>query len=337
MKVDAALFVQSPSEAGPAARQAEQDGYDGVYTFEGRHDPFLPLAIAAEHTERIELATAVAIAFARNPMILANLGYDLQWQSKGRFILGLGSQIRPHIEKRYSMAWSRPAARMRELVQAIRAIWGAWHRGEKLDFRGEFYTHTLMTPVFNPGPNPYGLPRIFVAGIGPRMTEVVGEVGDGYFVHPLHTERFVRERTLPALDRGLAASGRQRKDFEIACQVILAMGATDEELERARGAAKAHIAFYGSTPAYREVLDIEGRDGLHEELNRLSKQGKWLEMASHIDDDLLERIAVVGTPERVSETLRKRYAHWVSRVSLVSQVPVPHDEWSQILRGLRAS
>ena len=208
MKIDGALLVDDPADAGPAAQRLEEAGYDGGFTFEGRHDPFLPLTVAAQGTERLELATAIAVAFARNPMTLANLGYDLQLLSRGRFILGLGTQIRAHVERRFSSTWSRPAARMRELVLAIRAIWDCWQGGAKLDFRGDFYTHTLMTPVFDPGPNPHGLPRIFVAGVGPRMTEVAGEVADGFFVHPFHTPEFLAQTTIPALHRGLARSGR---------------------------------------------------------------------------------------------------------------------------------
>jgi len=215
MKVDGSLLVDDPADAGPAAKRLEEAGYDGAFSFEGQHDPFLPLVVAAQQTERLELATAIAIGFARNPMTLANIGYDMQLLSKGRFILGLGSQIRPHIQKRFSMEWSRPAARMREMVLAIRAIWDCWQNDSKLDFQGEFYSHTLMTPVFNPGPNPHGRPRIFAAGVGPKMTEAVGEVADGFFVHPFHTAESVRDLTLPALERGFAKSGRRREDFEI--------------------------------------------------------------------------------------------------------------------------
>ena len=174
-----------------------------------------PLLLAAEHTERVQLTTAVVIAFARNPMTLAQSAYDLQLASRGRFNLGLGTQIKPHIEKRFSMQWSKPAARMRELVLAIRAIWARWHEGTKLDFHGDFYTHTLMTPFFDPGPNPYGVPRIFLGGVGPRMTEVAGEVADGFMVHPFSTEKFMRETTLPALERGLATSGRTQRRAQI--------------------------------------------------------------------------------------------------------------------------
>jgi probable F420-dependent oxidoreductase len=335
LKIDGAILATNPRDAGPAARQLEQIGFDGGFTFEGPHDPFLPLAVAAEHTERLELATAIAVAFARNPMTLAYLGYDLQLHSRGRFILGLGSQIRPHIEKRFSSAWSRPAARMRELVLAIRAIWRAWQEGEKLDFRGDFYTHTLMTPLFNPGPNPHGLPRIFVAGVGPKMTEVVGEVADGFFLHPFHTPEFVRSVSLPALERGLASAGRAREGFEISCQLIVAAGSTEEGLERAKTTAKAQIAFYGSTPAYRPVLECHGRGELQTELNRLSKRGAWLEMAGLIDDELLERIAVVGSPEDIAPKLRARCEKFADRVSLIAPYALDPGNWASVVGELK--
>jgi probable F420-dependent oxidoreductase len=271
MKVDAPLLAPHLADAGPAARRLEELGYAGAFSFEGPHDPFFPLLLAAQQTERLELSTAVAIAFARSPMLLANLGYDLQALSQGRFILGLGSQIRPHIEKRFSMPWSKPAARMRELVQAIRTIWRSWNEGQRLEFRGEFYRHTLMTPFFNPGPNPYGNPRIFLAGVGPRMTEVAGEVADGFFTHPFNTPESVRDVTLPALESGLARAGRVRAELEISFQVMVVSGSRDEEIERARTAIRAQIAFYASTPAYRVVLESRGWGDLQPELNRLSK------------------------------------------------------------------
>src|SRR5438105_7301209 len=206
MFVDAALTTNELMKVPEIARALESEGFDGLLTFEGQHDAILPLLLAAEHTERVELTTAVAIAFARNPMTLAQVAYDLQLASHGRFNLGLGTQIQPHITKRFSMPWSQPAARMREMVLAIRAIWARWHEGKPLEFRGEFYTHTLMTPMFDPGPSPFGVPRIVVAGVGPRMTEVAGEVADGFMVHPFTTVEFFRSTTLPAIERGLAAS-----------------------------------------------------------------------------------------------------------------------------------
>ena len=216
------------------ARELEALGYDGAFTFEGPHDPFLPLLLAAEHSERLQLSTAIAVAFARNPMTLAQTAFDLQSVSAGRFALGLGSQIKPHIEKRFSMPWSQPAARMRELVLAIRAIWTTWHDGTPLRFEGEFYRHTLMTPFFDPGPNPYGPPQIWLAGVGPAMTEVAGEVGDGFLVHPFSTERFIREVTIPALERGLATSGRTRAGFEISFPLMVVTGDTDEAFAEGR-------------------------------------------------------------------------------------------------------
>ena len=205
MKIDGGLMGTDLATLAGTARELEEVGYDGAQSAETSHDPFLPLLVAAEHTERLELSTSIAVAFARSPMTLANVAYDLQAFSKGRFTLGLGSQIKAHIEKRFSMPWSHPAARMRELVQAIRAIWASWSTGEKLDFRGEFYRHTLMTPMFNPGPNPYGDPKIVLAAVGERMTEVAGEVADGMILHGFTTERYVREVTLPALRAGVGA------------------------------------------------------------------------------------------------------------------------------------
>lgn len=334
MKVDAAILVDDPRDAGPLARRLEAAGYDGAFTFEGRHDPFLPLGVAAEHTQRIELMTAIAVAFARNPMLLAQLGYDLNLHARGRFVLGLGSQIRAHIERRFGMEWSRPAARMREMVNAIRAIWASWHDAAKLDFRGDFFTHTLMTPVFNPGPHPFGLPRIFLAGVGPRMTEVAGEVADGYFVHPFHTRSFLETTTVPALERGFAKSGRTRDRFEVSCQVIVAAGDDEQTFTRAVQGAKAQISFYASTPAYRPVLDAIGRGALQDELNVLSKRGAWLEMAGRIDDALLAEIAVVGRRDEVAAKLRARCAGIADRVSIVSPYAPDPDLWADVVAAL---
>jgi len=317
LAVDASLLVSNPADAGPLARELEDLGYDGVYTFEGRHDPFLPLVVAAGQTSRVALATGIAVAFARNPMLLANLGYDLQLMSGGRFILGLGSQIRAHIEKRFSATWSHPAARMHEMVRAIRAIWDCWQNGTPLDFRGEFYTHTLMTPVFMPGANPHGLPPVYVAGVGPRMTEVAGEVADGLLVHPFNTARFVATEVLPALGRGLSRGGRSRADCAVSTQFIVATGLDREERERNLAQARGQVAFYASTPAYRPVLDCHGMGDLQPRLNALSKEGKWLEMSALVSEDLLNEVVLHGSPEEVGERLRERCAGWCDRASPV--------------------
>ncbi|HZO08820.1 MAG TPA: TIGR03617 family F420-dependent LLM class oxidoreductase [Myxococcota bacterium] len=299
------------------AAKLEAQGFSAAWSVEGQHDPFLPLALAARGTHHLELGTAIAVAFARNPMTCAQVAWDLQALSQGRFILGLGTQIRPHIEKRFSQPWSRPAARMREFALAVRAIWGCWGGGEKLDFRGEFYTHTLMTPFFQPGPLPSGPPRLFLAGVGPKLTEVAGEVADGFLVHPFHSPAFLRAETLPALLRGLARSGRTRADLAVSCQTIVAMGANAEQIETARQKARGQISFYGSTPSYKGVLEHHGRPTLQPELNRLSKQGRWAEMLGLVDDELFDAIAVSGTPAEVGRRLRERNAGFADRTTLM--------------------
>ena len=335
MKVDAALFDSFGAAA--ETQRLEALGYDGAFTFEGPHDPFFPLVMASQATERIELYTAVAIAFARNPMLLANIGWDLQALSKGRFLLGLGTQIRPHIEKRFSMPWSKPATRMREMVMAIKEIWRCWAEGGRLDFRGEFYRHTLMTPIFSPGPNPHGDPPIFLAGVGPRMTEVAGEVADGFLVHPFHTARSLRELTLPSLARGRELAGRAEKDVAVSCQIMVATGRSDEEMEQSRQAARQQIAFYGSTPAYKVVLDVHGLGDLQPELNAATKQGRWKEMAELVSDDLLEEVAVCCPLDQVARRVRERCGDGIDRVSLVAYTIRDPEVWAPVVRELQAS
>jgi probable F420-dependent oxidoreductase len=316
VKVEMAILARDFTESGDVAARLEAQGLDAGVVFEAARDPFLQVLLCAQRTERLEIATGVAIAFARSPMTVAQTANDLQTLSKGRFILGLGSQIKPHIEKRFSMPWSRPAARMREYVQAIRAIWRAWETGERLDFRGELYTHTLMTPAFSPGRNPFGHPPIFVAGVGPKMIEVAGEVGDGMFVHPLNTPSFVADVVLPSLQKGFDAAGRKRSDFSISCQTIVMLGANDEQIQTARNKARGQISFYGSTPAYQVVLDHMGAGDVHVELNRLSKQGKWLEMMKLVSDDMLDQIGVAGTPAEVGARLAARNRGFADRTML---------------------
>jgi probable F420-dependent oxidoreductase len=336
MLVDAALTTTDLHAVPDAARAIESAGYDGIFSFEGQHDAMFPLLLAAEHTERVQLTTAVVIAFARNPMTLAQTAYDLQLASRGRFNLGLGTQIKPHIEKRFSMEWSKPAARMREMVLAIRAIWASWHEGAKLDFRGDFYTHTLMTPFFNPGPSPYGVPRIFLGGVGPLMTEVAGEVADGFMVHPFSTEKFMRETTFPALDRGLATGGRTRAQLEVAFPSMVIVAETDEELAKGRDAMRPRLAFYGSTPAYKVVLDAHGWGDMQPELNRLSKTGDWATMASMITDDIVETFVVSGTPEQIALRLHERYGDLVQRVSFDTPAKLGAERVARVLEGFRA-
>ncbi|MGO8869951.1 MAG: LLM class F420-dependent oxidoreductase [Acidimicrobiales bacterium] len=334
MRVDGGIGFD-PSGVVEAARTAEQVGYDGIWSAETSHDPFLPLVLAAEHTERLELGTGIAVAFARNPMTLAVLANDLQTLSEGRFLLGLGSQIKPHIEKRFSMPWSHPAARMRELVLAIRAIWASWADGSRLAFRGQFYRHTLMTPMFDPGPNPFGNPRIFVAAVGERMTEVAGEVADGMLAHGFTTERYLREVTVPALERGLAASGRKRSDVEISYPGMVVTGADEAGVAAATRAVKTQLAFYGSTPAYRPVLELHGWGDLQSDLNTLSKRGAWEEMADLIDDEVLDAFAVVADLDDVAAIVLERFGGMVDRFNFYAPYPMEPARWAEVLAGFK--
>ncbi|MDZ7673889.1 MAG: LLM class F420-dependent oxidoreductase [Acidimicrobiales bacterium] len=336
MKVDGGIGLDLARTA-EQAREAESFGYDGVWVPETSHDPFLPLALAAEHTERLEIGTSIAVAFARSPMTLANTAYDLARFSEGRFILGLGSQIKPHITKRFSMEWSKPAARMREMVLAMRAIWDCWMNGTKLDFRGDFYTHTLMTPFFDPGPNEHGIPRVFLAGVGPLMTEVAGEVCDGFFCHGFTTERYLREVTVPALETGRKKAGKTMDGFEICGPSFVVTGTTEEELERAKAGTRQQIAFYGSTPAYKPVLDLHGWGELQTELNRMSKEGKWQEMGTLVDDEVLHTFAVVGEPEEIGPELARRYGDVVSRISFYAPDATDHDRWQKVFADLKGA
>jgi probable F420-dependent oxidoreductase len=313
MKVDGGIGFDLRTAAAQA-QEVEAAGYSGAWTAETSHDPFFPLLLAAEHTTRLELMTSIAVAFARNPMTLANVGHDLNAFSKGRFLLGLGSQIQPHITKRFSMPWSHPAARMRELIQAVRAIWACWYQGEKLAFRGQFYTHTLMTPMFTPTNTQYGPPKVLLAAVGPKMTEVAGEVADGMIVHGFTTPKYLHEVTLPAIERGLAASGRSRKGFQLACPVFVVTGRDAKEWEQNRTAVCKQIAFYGSTPAYRGVLELHGWGDLQSELNAMSKRGEWDAMGTRITDEILEQFAIVAQPREVPGQLRRRYGDSIDRV-----------------------
>jgi probable F420-dependent oxidoreductase len=335
MKVDGGL-MEGLEKAPERARMLEEDGYDGLMTAETGHDPFFPLLLAAEHTERIELMTSIAVAFARSPMTLANVGHDLNSYSKGRFILGLGSQIRPHITKRFSMPWSRPAARMRELILAMRAIWDCWHQGTKLDFRGEFYTHTLMTPYFAPVDTQYGPPRVFLAAVGPRMTEVAAEVADGLIPHAFTTERYMREVTLPAVERGLAKAGKPRSAFTLSCPVFVVTGADERQYQASHQMVCQQIAFYGSTPAYRGVLEMHGWGELQTELNVLSKQGKWREMGELITDEIVEAFAIVAEPHRIPEALAARYGDVLDRVTC-PYLAASRAEQRKLIEGLKAA
>ncbi|HEX8803523.1 MAG TPA: LLM class F420-dependent oxidoreductase [Acidimicrobiales bacterium] len=335
MKVDGG--IGGLTDAAEAAARQEGLGYDGVWSAETSHDPFLPLLLAAQSTERVELGTGIAVAFARNPMTLAQTAWDLQAASKGRFVLGLGSQIKPHITRRFSMPWSHPAARMREMIQAIRAIWAAWNDGTKLDFRGDFYTHTLMTPFFNPGPNPHGDARIFLAAVGERMTEVAGEVADGLLCHGFTTRRYLTEVTIPALERARDKAGKTMDDFELSGPMFVVTGADEEQMAEAAVGVRRQIAFYGSTPAYRGVLELHGWGDLQDELNRLSKEGRWSDMGDLIDDEILGTFAVIAPVDEVAGALRERWSGLLHRLSFYAPYQTAPDTWRDVIAELKAA
>ncbi len=316
--------------------QLEAIGYDRAFSFEAKHDPFIPLAVAGEHTSTLELGTAIAIAFARTPMTLANTAWDLQTVTGGRFVLGLGSQIRPHIEERFSMPWSRPVARMRELVSGIRAIWRSWTDGTPLDFAGELYTHTRMIPAFDPGPNAFGPPRILTAGFGPQMTAVAGEVADGFLVHPVNSRRSLLELTLPAIAEGARRAGRAPDDVEVVCVTIVVTGRTEAEFDRSREAVRAQLAFYGTTPAYLPVFELHGYGDLHPELKRMARQDRWPEMAALIDDELIETIAVVGEPRAIAPKIIERLDGISHSVSLVNNRAPDAEHFAEVVADLHA-
>jgi len=338
MKVDGGVALDLAKSA-ESAKEAEAAGYSGAWTAETNHDPFFPLLLAAEHTQRMELGTSIAVAFARNPMTLANIGWDLQSYSKGRFILGLGSQIKPHITKRFSMEWSHPAARMREMILAIRAIWHTWQNGTPLNFRGDFYTHTLMTPFFTPDRADlagFGTPKIFLAGVGELMIEVAGEVCDGFICHGFTTEKYLREVTLPALERGRAKAGKSMEGFEVVGPSFIVTGNNENEMNQAAAGTRQQIAFYGSTPAYKGVLDIHGWGGLQEELNSLSKQGQWVEMGNLINDEILNTFAVMGSPEQVAPELKRRYDDVIQRISFYAPYKSDPERWRRVISDLQS-
>ena len=320
MKIDSSLMFE-PVKIGQMAASLEEAGFDGAYAFEGQSDPFLGLAAAAMNTQKMELMTSIAVAFARNPMNLAYLGNDLQNLSEGRFILGLGTQVKAHIERRFSMPWSKPAARMREMVLAIKAIWDCWQTGEKLCFEGEFYQHTLMSPVFSPPANIHGMPKIYIAGVGPLMTEVAAEVGDGYFLHPFNTGKSMEELSLCAVERGLAKVDKDRTDYCVSAQVMTATGLDEESIQTAIESARNQVAFYASTPAYLPVLECHGWEGLHAEAKQLIRAGKWAELAGLIDDDIVSTFAVIGTPAEVAAQIVTRFRGKADRVSPVVYQP----------------
>lgn len=315
MQFDATIVPDNLNEIPIWAQQIEAQGFAGMWVPETNHNPFLPLALAAHQTERLSLGTAIAVAFPRSPMVTANLAWDLAAQSGGRFILGLGTQVKAHITKRFGVEWGRPGPRLREYILALHAIWRAWSSGEPLDFRGEFYRHTLMTPFFTPPPidNP-NIP-IYIAGVNRYLCRLAGELCQGFHVHPFHTTDYLREVILGHIEEGLTTTGRQRLDIATTCAIFVVTGQNSDELEQDKINVKTQIAFYASTHSYRPVLEHHGWGDLQDRLSVLARQGNWQEMHKSISDDMLEKIAVVATYDELPHKVKERYTGLLDRVA----------------------
>jgi probable F420-dependent oxidoreductase len=316
MKFDSGISDYDLKAVPEYARKVEALGYDCLWTSETQHDPFLPLAVAATATSSISLGTAIAVAFPRSPMLLAYTAWDLQRASRGRFILGLGSQIKAHNERRFSVKFESPGPKLREVVLALRAIWECWQNGTPLNFRGQFYRFNLMTPFFSPGPNEHPKIPVFIAGVNPYMCRMAGEVCDGLHVHPFHTPKYLRDSVHPAVNEGLRASGRSRADFTYATAAFVVTGETESERAWNAEAVRQQIAFYASTPTYEPVLAAHGWEGILNELHQRSIQGDWKGMAKLITDEMLDTIAVSGSYQTIGGKLRERYSGLLDRIAL---------------------
>lgn len=336
MHLDTTLAFDRLTEVPELARAAEDLGFDGLWSNETRHDPFLPLALAAEHTRRLALGTGVAIAFARSPTVLAYAAWDLAAMAPGRVILGLGTQVQAHIERRFGMPWDPPVPKLREVVQAIRALWDCWQNGTRLNYRGQFFRLTLMSPFFDPGPILDPRIPIVLAGVNPPLARLAGEVGDGFFVHPFHTPRYLREVLLPAIEAGARKAGRDPQTIVKVGSVFVITGRDEADVREAREFIRAQIAFYGSTPSYRRVWALHGWEALGEELSALAARGRWAEMPGRISDEILEAFALSAPPEGVWERLQAVYEGLLDRVTLYRPFRLQdRDLWRRILSGRR--
>ncbi|MBQ0760453.1 MAG: TIGR03617 family F420-dependent LLM class oxidoreductase [Zhongshania sp.] len=335
MKIDGPFYADMAGAAAEAKRLAAI-GYDGVYTLEGSWDPFLPLALASEHAPELDIATGIAVAFPRNPSHIAYQAWDLQKFSQGKFMLGIGSQIKAHIEKRFGLAFSPPAARMREYTLAVKAFFDCWQNGSRLDFQGEYYRHTLMTPMFNPGPNPYGVPPILLGALGPMMTQVAGEVADGLIIHPFNSVPFVQDHALPAVRKGLEKSGRREEDFIIQVNAIVITGETDAAYHAAEQSVKGLLGFYASTPAYLPPMDAVGLGDLQPKLNALSKEGKWEQLGDYINNEFLDAFCIRGKPDEIAGKLKKQYGSYADRLAIYAPYAAPDEMWAKIIKELKS-
>jgi len=332
MKIDAGLVFGNLREVPAIVRAAEASGFDGMWTSETQHEALLPLPLVAEHTQRIQFGTAIAVAFARSPTVLAHTAWDLAAQSGGRFILGLGTQVKAHIERRFGMTWEAPAPKLRDTILAMRALWDCWQNGTPLNFRGQFYKLTLMSPFFNPGPIVTPQVPIFIAGVNTTLCRLAGELADGFHVHPFHTAKYLREVTLPSIEAGAVKAGRSRKEVQVASSVFVVTN--DAEREMVRG----QIAFYASTPSYRAVLDCHGWGEIGERLSHLASRRQWGDMPAEVSDEMLEVFATIATPADLPGKLVTRYAGLLDRVALYAPfVPGEHDDrWQALIEAVHA-
>lgn len=330
MKIDVGILVPDLLDMPAVARAAEAIGFDCIWTSETQHEPFLPLALAAEHTSRIELGTAIAVAFPRSPTILAHIAWDLAKASRGRFILGLGTQVKAHIERRFGMTWEAPAPKLREMILALRAVWDCWQNDAKLNYRGEFYKLTLMSPFFNPGPIAQPNIPIYIAGVNEHLCRVAGELCQGFHVHPFHTAQYIREIVLPNIKLGAEKVGRPRSDVQLSSAIFVATDDAERE------AARAQISFYASTPTYKAVLDVHGWGAVNEKLGALAARGKWDEMPPLITDEILNTVALVAPVEQVPARIKQKYAGLLDRVTFYA--PFHADEaqkWQALVQAFK--
>ena len=337
MKIDTAVLATDLGGVGRLAAHAEKLGYDGLWTAEAGHDPYLPAALAATTTDHLTIGTNIAVAFPRSPLVHAQIAWDLQAASRGRFILGLGTQVKGHNERRYSTAWTAPGPRLREMIQLIRHIWDVWQNGTRPKFEGKHYQFSLMTPFFSPAPLEWPHIPIYIAGVNPYMCRLVGELGDGFHIHPFHSMKYIRETVLPNVELGLKKSGRQRADVTLATSAFVITGKNRDEIERAKGGVRQQISFYASTRTYIAVLEAHGWGETCYRLNEKAAKGDWAGMASLIADEMLEVFAIEGTYQEVPGLLKKKYGELIDRLGFYMPIRAGADDgaWSEIIAACR--
>jgi probable F420-dependent oxidoreductase len=332
MKLDTAMLTPSLRGAIGEAQKAESMGFDALWTAETSHDPFLPLVLAAEHTARIKLGTAIAVAFPRSPLVLAQIAWDLQEMSGGRFILGLGTQVKGHNERRFGVKWEHPGPKLREMVQMIHAVWDCWQNGARPSFAGRFYNFTLMTPFFNAGPIPYPRPPIYIAGVNEYMCRLAGELCDGFHIHPFHSIKYLDEIVFPNVRAGVQKAGRSPKDVVMSSTAFVIAGDTPAEIEAAKGPVRQQISFYASTPAYVGVLEAHGWGDVGRRLTEKSKRGDWAGMADEVTDEMLDVYAITCTWDQLAERVKAKYEGYLDRVGFYFPM-TDAPRWREMVRA----